>query len=65
MTFTRPFDQTPDVIAQIINNSNTFLHSVKIHNITKLGFDYLGRRTNGTSVSNTGADFYYLALGNR
>jgi hypothetical protein len=65
VTFERPFDQTPDVIVQIINNSETSLQTYTIDNVTKNGFDYLGRRWTGSSVNNTASDFFYMAVGNR
>lgn len=65
VTFTRPFKNTPDVITQVINNSSVALPSYKIHNVNKFTFDYLGRRDNGSAISNTAADFFYMAVGNR
>jgi len=65
VTFERPFEQTPDVIAQIINNSETTLQTYTIDNVTKNGFDYLGRKYTGSTVGNTHADFFYMAVGNR
>jgi hypothetical protein len=65
VTFTRPFKNTPDVITQVINNSSVALPSYKVHNVNKFSFDYLGRRDNGSAISNTAADFFYMAVGNR
>jgi len=65
VTFTRPFNKTPDVITQVISNSSTALQSIKVHNINKISFDYLGRRDTGSAINNTAADFMYMAVGDR
>lgn len=65
VVFTKTFKTTPDVITQVINNSTTAVSAYKIYNITTTGFDYLGRKYNGSVVNNTAADFFYMAVGNR
>ena len=65
VTFTYAFDQIPVVKVQVINGTVTTLQTMKIYNITTTGFEYLGRKTNGSSVQNTVADFVYMAIGNR
>ncbi len=69
MTFERPFEQTPDVVTQVIfftgGGGSTQLQTFKVHNVTKNGFDYLGRKYNGSEVNNTSSHFFYMAVGNR
>ena len=65
ITFTRAFNQIPIVKGQIINGSSTTIQTIQIYNITTTGFEYLGKKTNGSTVTNTNADFVYMAIGNR
>ena len=65
VTFTRPFGQIPVVRGQLINGTVSTLQTMKIYNVTTTQFSFLGRKTDGSTVTNTIADFNYVAIGNR
>tara|TARA_R110000851_G_scaffold119681_3_gene247541 strand:- start:101 stop:487 length:387 start_codon:yes stop_codon:yes gene_type:complete len=65
VVFTRPFSQKPVVRVQVINGTTSTVQTMKIYNVTTTQFSYLGRKTNGSTVTNTIADFNYVAIGNR